>query len=544
MKIKKAKEKAMEIHRKKRPRFHIKRKAALAAAAAGKKAGKAASEQVEGSETLRDALSVIGVTSRPLRHVSGYGIKNFRKRAAREKQAKRSERADSAGRTGRTSGEKQTSYSQDRKGSKTRSGKETAKTESGTGISLKANKTNYKRSIRNRMIHYHINKQKQKEKQENNGTKGSTLISLGASKAAGYLATKVGSGVFIFLILIAAACLPAVLVIAVVYHSPMAIFFPPPEEGDTAITVLSSYFSEFHREVESERNSYSGYDRSEIVYLNFEGDSAAPDNYYDVLAVYLVKYGIGEPATVMNDATKANLKKVFEDMNAYSISSGTVMELDAERNPIMQLVKYVTVTKKTYREMIPLYGFNTDEAALIEELMDPENLAVLGEVQGGSSRGGITELTYEQREALMANLEAEAAGSEAVLFAIDKLGLPYSQEMRDSGSFYDCSSLAFYSWYAQGVNLTYEGANTAAQEAKWCADKGYTVSYDEMRPGDLIFYSFGSNGRFMDIGHVAIYCGNGMLVDASYSQGRVVYRAIYSKENIVMVGRPGGIVQD
>jgi len=31
---------------------------------------------------------------------------------------------------------------------------------------------------------------------------------------------------------------------------------------------------------------------------------------------------------------------------------------------------------------------------------------------------------------------------------------------------------AFYSWNAQGINLTYEGAYTVAQEAKYCYDNG------------------------------------------------------------------------
>lgn len=127
---------------------------------------------------------------------------------------------------------------------------------------------------------------------------------------------------------------------------------------------------------------------------------------------------------------------------------------------------------------------------------------------------------------------------QAVSFALSKLNYPYSQPLRDSGTHYDCSSLAYYSWKKAGVELFYQGSNTAAQEAKWCSDKGYTVSFEQMKMGDLIFYSFGSNGRYLNIGHVAIYCGNGKLVDASYSQGKVVYRNVYSTGNIVLIGRP------
>ena len=62
-----------------------------------------------------------------------------------------------------------------------------------------------------------------------------------------------------------------------------------------------------------------------------------------------------------------------------------------------------------------------------------------------------------------------------------------------------------------------------------------------MKPGDLIFYSFGLSDRFKSIGHVAIYAGGGKLVDASSSYGKVVYRDVYSRDKIILIGRPDGV---
>ena len=42
-------------------------------------------------------------------------------------------------------------------------------------------------------------------------------------------------------------------------------------------------------------------------------------------------------------------------------------------------------------------------------------------------------------------------------------------------------------------------------------EDGKTVSFDELQPGDLIFYSFTSNGRYKNISHVAVYVGNGKV---------------------------------
>ena len=40
------------------------------------------------------------------------------------------------------------------------------------------------------------------------------------------------------------------------------------------------------------------------------------------------------------------------------------------------------------------------------------------------------------------------------------------------------------------------------------------------------------------VSHVAIYAGNGYVVDASFSKKKVVYRPIYSIRSIVLCGRP------
>ena len=60
----------------------------------------------------------------------------------------------------------------------------------------------------------------------------------------------------------------------------------------------------------------------------------------------------------------------------------------------------------------------------------------------------------------------------------------------------------------------YGGATTAAAEAQGLDEAGKTVSFDELQQGDLIFYSFTSKGRYKNISHVAVYVGNGKVVEA------------------------------
>lgn len=104
--------------------------------------------------------------------------------------------------------------------------------------------------------------------------------------------------------------------------------------------------------------------------------------------------------------------------------------------------------------------------------------------------------------------------------------------------YYDCSSLAYYSWKDAGVDISYGGATTAAAEAQGLDEAGKTVSFDELQPGDLIFYSFTSNGRYKNISHVAVYVGNGKVVEALNESLGVVYRDVASTGKIVVIGRP------
>ena len=342
----------------------------------------------------------------------------------------------------------------------------------------------------------------------------------------------IGLVLLLLVLLVAVVAIPVIAVIAVLYNSPFAIFLPSISTGDTTQNVLSAYVSEFNGDITTELNNLEGCDRSEKIYVNFGGEGI-PDNYCDILVVYMVKYGDGDTATDMTDKAKENLKKVFDDMCSYTTSTGTETDTDAEGNETEVSVKYVNVTLKTYQDMISEYGFNTEEQEMLAELMKPENLMMLG--YSGNS-GGQT-ISPEQYQAIVDAISDEN-GRKVVEFALSKVGYPYSQELRHSGTHFDCSSLAYYAWQYAGVDIEYLGATTAAYEGQYCYDNNWLVHYDEMQPGDLIFFSYEQNGAFMNISHVAIYVGDGMLVEAANSRIGVVYRQVHSQDSIVMIGRP------
>lgn len=84
-----------------------------------------------------------------------------------------------------------------------------------------------------------------------------------------------------------------------------------------------------------------------------------------------------------------------------------------------------------------------------------------------------------------------------------------------------------------GVSLP----RTASAQAEYCENNGLTISPNDLEPGDLVFWSFENNDRFMNISHVGIYAGDGKVVDASSSRGQVVYHNLFDMDKQVLYGR-------
>lgn len=393
-----------------------------------------------------------------------------------------------------------------------------------------------KENIKKRMVQIVVDRLRQEENKENAGKILKDVVKVRFFILVKQIVRYVGLFFLAVSVMVAMVLLPVILVIAVLYNSPFAIFFPSISSGDTTQDVLSAYVEEFNQEVDREVSDCAGYNSSQKIYVN-SGGIQITDNYYDILAVYMVKHGIGDTATDMTDQAKQKLEAVFDDMCSYYVTSSTVPVRNADGTVTVSTAKYVNIVLKNWQDMVPVYNFNDKEQELLAEIMKPEYLALLGygeNVGNGNQRPGILP---EQYQAVLDTVSDEN-GRKVLEFAFSKVGYPYSQALRDSGTYFDCSSLAYYAWRNAGVTIMYHGANTAAAEGQYCYDNNLLVHYDEMQPGDLIFYSYQSNGRFMDISHVAIYAGNGMVVEAANTNLGVVYRPVQGRDSIVFIGRP------
>ncbi len=100
--------------------------------------------------------------------------------------------------------------------------------------------------------------------------------------------------------------------------------------------------------------------------------------------------------------------------------------------------------------------------------------------------------------ALPQTANGASVAQRAVAAAMTRLGMPYRWGAAGPNSF-DCSGLVQWAYGQAGV------ATAHYTGAFWNAYRH--VSYNELRPGDLVFF-------YPDHHHVGIYIGNGMMVNA------------------------------
>ena len=534
----------------------------------------AVTEQVEGGQEVSQAAYLAYEASRPVTGTASKEASLFRKKAAAEAK-KRIKKVEAGKKLAKKTVKK--AASDTAKTAAKETAKETAKTTAkvaakttakaattaagtavapgvgtaadiaagyATGVSIEAKDA--KMANRSRKIKFFLDKMKAQENQTDSVAK--LVKDLIVRKAVLWVkaATPViGLVLLLLVLLVAVVAVPVIAAIAILYNSPFALFLTPLESGDMVQTVTSAYVQEFNRDVNTQVNEHTGYDLGELVYVDYEGMDENPSNYYDIMAVYMVKYGVGDTATVMNDKSKGWLQTVVNDMCSYTTCNGTkdVEETDADGNVITvtKSVLYVNVTLKSYRDMISVYGFNSDQVEMLEQIMSSEFMGQLGYAGSGSGGGGgspgVSSMTEEEINAVLSKI-TDSRLKTVCSYALHRVGYPYSQELRDSGNYYDCSSLACYSWKDAGVDISHGGATTAAAAAQGLDEAGKTISYDQMQPGDLIFYSFTSNGRYKNISHVVVYVGDGKVVEALNENSGVVYRDVASVGKIVVIGRP------
>jgi len=194
----------------------------------------------------------------------------------------------------------------------------------------------------------------------------------------------------------------------------------------------------------------------------------------------------GDPSVVLQQGSL--LMELSGDRNAQtqqlltdaSALTGAEQQEQRTENGVAALQSQLAGQKDSLGKLI------ATEKATLAGLTVPQQQTVVSDSIGG---GGTTTATYTGPTSTQAD--------QAVAFAYAQLGKPYQWGATGPDSF-DCSGLAQAAWAAAGVSIprdTYE---------QWAALPH--IASSAIQPGDLLYYD--------GVGHVAMYVGDGYIIDA------------------------------
>lgn len=345
--------------------------------------------------------------------------------------------------------------------------------------------------------------------------------------------------------------------IAALASTAFGIFFSPFD--DTAGTkqiaeIVAEGNSDFYARV-SRMESDVAHDVVQYHMVPDGGDQLFITNWTEVVAIFAAKLS-GDSANAldvitMDEERAVLLKEVFWDMNRLSYETERIGE---------ETILHITLTSKTYREMLDAYDFTLYQREAAEELLKPEYAQMLSELIGtiGIS-GGSVSLSEEQLREMLENLPEElSAERKAVMQAAYSLvgkvsyfwggksevigwdsrwGTPKKVTAAGStttGSLLlfglDCSGFVTWVFINATGNTSY--ANIIGHGAANQYSRCEKISWSEAQAGDLVFYP--------DLGHVGIIAGrdeNGelLVVHCASSQKGVVVTGV---RGFIRIGRP------
>ena len=160
---------------------------------------------------------------------------------------------------------------------------------------------------------------------------------------------------------------------------------------------------------------------------------------------------------------------------------------------VAQLTSQYAAQKKSMTQLLD------KQKSMLDSLTAQQQAQVTANTVGGSSGSAnttTTPVTYTG--------STSGQAGKAVAYALSKLGAPYVWGATGPSTF-DCSGLMYAAWQAAGLTLPRTTYDEWAQLPH--------IPLTDVQPGDLILY----NGE----SHVAMYVGNGMIVDAPHT-GAVV----------------------
>jgi len=214
----------------------------------------------------------------------------------------------------------------------------------------------------------------------------------------------------------------------------------------------------------------------------------------------------------------------------YSPDAQTYLLLEGTKGDDVDSLQRQLVDLGYLKKATGYYG--TETVAAVKEFQSRNNLAVDGKTGPITLDAIYSPNAKPSKEKVQAE-KRRANINEMISIAKKQLGKPYRIGHEGPDSF-DCSGLVYYCLKKAGSSRGRYNAAGYSQVSNW--DK--ITSMSKLQKGDLLFFW---NKTKSKVGHVGIYIGGGMMIDASSSHGEVVKRSCntaYWKKMFVCARRP------
>lgn len=140
----------------------------------------------------------------------------------------------------------------------------------------------------------------------------------------------------------------------------------------------------------------------------------------------------------------------------------------------------------------------------------------VGAGSSGGNSGGSTSGKFSSKNFATGDQSVNQTVKDLIDYSMQFLGNPYVYGGNSLTNGTDCSGFTKLIFAKFGYTLS---RSSSAQ-----VNNGRKIAFSDVRPGDLLFYKYGSN-----IGHVAIYIGNGQIIHASTPKGGIrIGNALYT----------------
>lgn len=335
------------------------------------------------------------------------------------------------------------------------------------------------------------------------------------------------------------------------------------EEGYDGAPSMPEVVSQINSEFSAEFDEIIDDNPHDKLVIDNAGSASMVVNWDEVLAVYavLVATDSENPMEVatLDDEKLEKLKIVFWDMNhiSYSVEEVEIGTDEETGKPITETVLTITVGTLTAEDMILSYCFNSERAAQVRELLQPEYAELFLRLTG--SYVDIT-LSAAEIAAIMETLPDDLSENrkEVVLTAyslLDKVkyfwggkslvlgwdsrwGTPMKVTAEDSPTTgtvrpfgLDCSGFVDWVFYnvSSGEYVIGHGGGATTQYSYSDA-----IDWNDAQPGDLVFYP--------DCEHVGIVVKNDAgtltIIHCASGYNNVVMTQHTQGNGFTFVGRP------